>query len=86
MVQERMDSGMSGRGVWSVESYYYRLRQLRLGTCQALQEVQSVQLAEVPLAPKEPQHPVSLRLTTGVGTLEILDAGPATLDIGVSGQ
>ena len=48
--------------------------------CQALQEARSIQLAEVPLAPKEPQRPVSLRLTTDARTLEILDADPAVLD------
>ena len=85
MVQERMESGLSVRA-WCAErgitehAYYYRLRQIREVACQALESAQTVQLAEVPLAPKEPQHPVSLRLTTGTGTLEILDADPATLD------
>ena len=37
-------------------------------------------LAEAPLAPRKLKHPVSLRLTTGAGTLGILDADPATLD------
>ena len=85
MVQERMESGLSVRA-WCAErgitehAYYYRLRQIREVACQALESAQTVQLAEVPLTPKEPQHPVSLRLTTGTGTLEILDADPATLD------
>ena len=39
-----------------------------------------MQLAEVPLVPKEPKQHTNLRLTTGTGTLEILDADPATLD------
>ena len=85
MVQERMDSGLSVKA-WCAErgitehAYYYRLRQLRLGACQALQEVQTMQLAEVPLVPKEPKQHTNLRLTTGAGTLEILDADTATLD------
>ena len=85
MVQERMDSGLSVKA-WCAERgitehmYYYRLRQLRLGACQALQEAQTIQLAEVPLVPKEPKQHTNLRLTTGTGTLEILDADPATLD------
>ena len=85
MVQERMEIGLSVRA-WCAErgitehAYYYRLRQIREVACQALESAQTVQLAEVPLAPKEPQHPVSLRLTTGAGTLEILDADPPTLD------
>ena len=85
MLRERKESGLSVKA-WCAERgiaehvYYYRLRQLRLGACQALQEAQTMQLAEVPLTPKEPQHPVSLRLTTGAGTLEILDADPATVD------
>ena len=85
MVQERMESGLSVRA-WCAERgitehvYYYRLRQLRLGACQALQEAQRMQLAEVPLAPKEPKQHTNLRLTTDTGTLEILDADPATLD------
>ena len=61
--------------------YYYRLRQLRVDACQALQEVQPVQLAEVPLAPKEPECHVNLRLTTSVGTLEIMDADRQTLEL-----
>ena len=85
MVQERMKSGLSVKA-WCAERgitehvYYYRLRQLRLGACQALQEAQAMQLAEVPLAPKKPKEHTNLRLTTGAGTLEILDADPATLD------
>ena len=61
MVQERKESGLSVRE-WCLERgitehvYYYRLRQLRLAACQALQEAQPVQLAEVPLAPKEPER------------------------------
>ena len=85
MVQERMESGLSVKA-WCAERgitehvYYYRLRQLRLGACQALQEAQTMQLAEVPLVPKKPKEHTNLRLTTGAGTLEILDADPVTLD------
>ena len=48
--------------------------------CQALQEVQPVQLAEVPLAPKPEETHAKLRLTTKTGTLEILDADRSVLD------
>lgn len=79
MVQERKESGLSvkewcaGCGI-TEHVYYYRLRQLRMSACQALQETQPVQLAEVPLAPKVPERHASLRLTTRAGTLEIMDA------------
>ena len=85
MVQERMGSGLSVKA-WCAERgitehvYYYRLRQLRLGACQALQEAQTMQLAEVPLTPKELKQHTNLRLTTGTRKLEILDVDPATLD------
>ena len=71
---------------WDTEHvYYYRLRQLRLAACQALQEAQPAQLAEVPLAPKEPATHTSLRLTTRVGTLEIMDADRQTLEVVLRG-
>ena len=79
MVLERKESGLSVKE-WCSERgitehvYYYRLRQLRMSACQALQETQPVQLAEVPLAPKVPERHASLRLTTKAGTLEIMDA------------
>ena len=79
MVLERKESGLSVKE-WCSERgitehvYYYRLRQLRMAACQALQEAQPVQLAEVPLAPKAPERHASLRLTTKAGTLEIMDA------------
>ena len=79
MVLERKESGLSVKE-WCSERgitehvYYYRLRQLRMSACQALQETQPVQLAEVPLAPKVPERHASLRLTTRAGTLEIMDA------------
>ena len=79
MVLERKESGLSVKE-WCAERgitehvYYYRLRQLRMSACQALQEAQPVQLAEVPLAPKVPERHASLRLTTRAGTLEIMDA------------
>ena len=73
--------------VWDTEHvYYYRLRQLRLAACHALQETQTVQLAEVPLAPKEPEHHSSLRLTTRAGTLEIMDAEQQTLELVLRGM
>ena len=66
--------------------YYYRLRQLRLVACHALQEVEPVQLAEVPLAPKEPECHAKLRLTTRAGTLEIMDADRQTLELVLRGM
>ena len=66
--------------------YYYRLRQRRLAACHALQEAQPVQLAEVPLAPKEPECHTKLRLTTVAGTLEIMDADRQTLELVLRGM
>ena len=86
MVQERKESGLSvkewcaGCGI-TEHVYYYRLRQLRLAACNMLEQAQPVQLAEVPLAPKEPEQPVPLRLTTRGGTLEIMDANRETLEL-----
>ena len=91
MVQERKESGLSvkewcaGCGI-TEHVYYYRLRQLRLAACHALQETQPVQLAEVPLAPKEPEHHASLRLTTRAGTLEIMDADRQMLELVLRGM
>ena len=57
MVQERKESGLSVKK-WCQEQglaehiYYYRLRKLRQAACNALEQAQPVQLAEVPLAPK----------------------------------
>ena len=91
MVQERRESGLSVKA-WCSERgiteyvYYYRLRQLRLAACQALQEAQPAQLAEVPLAPQEPERHTNLRLTTRVGTLEIMDADRQTLELVLRGM
>ena len=85
MVQERKESGLSvkewcaGCGI-TEHVYYYRLRQLRLAACHALQEAQPVQLAEVP------EHHASLRLTTRAGTLEIMDADRQTLELVLRGM
>ena len=90
MVQERMESGLSVKA-WCSEReitehvYYYRLRQLRLAACQALQEAQQPQLAEIPLAPQEPERHTSLRLTTRAGTLEIMDADRQMLELVLRG-
>ena len=86
MVQERKESGLSVKEwcAWcgiTEHVYYYRFRQLRLAACHALQEVEPVQLAEVPLAPKEPECHAKLRLTTEAGTLEIMDADRQTLEL-----
>ena len=60
--------------------YYYRLRKLRQAACTALEQAQPLQLAEVPLAPKPQESHAKLRLTTRIGTLEIMDADRSTLD------
>ena len=74
-------------GAWVTEHvYYYRLRQLRMSACQALQEAQPVQLAEVPLAPKVPERHASLRQTTRAGTLEIMDADRQMLELVLRGM
>ena len=86
MLRERKESGLSVRA-WCLEHgitehvYYYRLRKLRQAACLALEQAQPVQLAEVPLAPKEPERQAKLRLTTGAGTLEITDANCETLEL-----
>ena len=86
MLRERKESGLSVRA-WCSEHgisehvYYYRLRKLRQAACLALEQAQPVQLAEVPLAPKEPECHAKLRLTTGSGTLEIMDADQNTLEL-----
>lgn len=85
MLRERQESGLSVKD-WCQEqgisehSYYYRLRRLRQMACSALEKVQPLQLAEVPLAPKQEDCQARLRLTTKAGTLEILDTDRSTLD------
>ena len=85
MLRERKESGLSVRA-WCAErgitehAYYYRLRQLRQMACNALEQAQPLQLAEVPLAPKPEESHAMLRLTTKAGTLEILDADRSVLD------
>ena len=85
MIRERQDSGLSVKD-WCLEqgisehSYYYRLRRLRQIACNALDQAQPVQLAEVPLAPKQEESHAKLRLTTKAGTLEIMDADRSVLD------
>ena len=86
MLRERKESGLSVR-VWRSEHgitehmYYYRLRKLRQAACNMLEQAQPMQLPEVPLVPKEPERPAQLRLTTGAGTLEIMDANRETLEL-----
>ena len=60
--------------------YYYRLRKLRQAACVALEQAQSIQLAEVLLASKPEETHAKLRLTTEAGTLEIMDAERSVLD------
>ena len=85
MLRQRKESGLSVKD-WCVEqgisehSYYYRLRRLRQMACNALEQTQSVQLAEVPLAPNPEESHSKLRLTTKAGTLEIMDADRSVLD------
>ena len=85
MLRERQESGLSVKD-WCQEqgisehSYYYRLRRLRQMACNALEQAQPLQLAEVPLAPKPEESHTKLRLTTKTGTLEIMDADRSVLD------
>ena len=58
MLREQKESGLSVKA-WCQERglaehiYYYRLRKLRQAACTALEQAQPLQLAEVPLAPKQ---------------------------------
>ena len=85
MLRQRKESGLSVKD-WCLEqgisehSYYYRLRRLRQMACNALEQAQAVQMAEVPLAPKPEESHAKLRLTTKNGTLEIMDADRSVLD------
>ena len=85
MLRQRKESCLSVKE-WCREQglaehiYYYRLRKLRQAACTALEQAQPVQLAEVPLSPKPQESHAKLRLTTRIGTLEIMDADRSTLD------
>ena len=85
MLRERKESGLSVKE-WYRERglaehvYHYRLRKLRQAACTALEQTQPLQLAEVPLAPKQEGSYARLRLTTKAGTLEIQDADHGVLD------
>ena len=85
MLREQKESGLSVKA-WCQERglaehiYYYRLRKLRQAACTALEQAQPLQLAEVPLAPKQEGSRAKLRLTTKAGTLEIMDADRSVLD------
>ena len=85
MVRECKESGLTVKN-WCAErgiteyAYYYRLRKLRQAACDALQQAQPVQLAEIPLTPKETELGAQLRLTTQAGTLEIANADREVLD------
>lgn len=47
------------------------LRELRQAACTALEQTQPLQLAEVPMVPRQEGSYARLRLTTKAGTLEI---------------
>ena len=85
MLREQKESGLSVKA-WCQEQgmaehiYYYRLRKIRQAACTALEQAQPLQLAEVPLAPKQEESYAKLRLTTKAGTLEIMDADHSVLD------
>ena len=85
MLRARKESGLSVKA-WCAERgiaehvYYYRLRQLRQIACNALEQAQPAQLAEIPLAPKMSRNQPVLRLTTSAGTLEIINADRSVLD------
>lgn len=85
ILREQKESGLSVKvGCQERELaehiYYYRLRKLRQAACAALEQTQPLQLAEVPLAPKQEDCQARLRLTKKAGTLEILDADRTVLD------
>ena len=83
MIQQQKASGLSVKS-WCAENgvsentYYYRLRKIRQRACTALEQMQEVTLAEVPLAPKQDFH-TQIRITLNAGTVEISDAGPEVL-------
>ena len=85
MLRDRKESGLSVKA-WCAEhgisehAYYYRLRQLRQMACNALEQAQPAQLAEIQLAPKMRGNQPVLRLTTNAGTLEIINADRSVLD------
>ena len=85
MLREQKESGLSVKA-WCQERglaehiYYYRLRKLRQAACTALEQAQPLQLAEVPLAPKQEESHIKPRLTTKAGVLEIKDADNSALD------
>ena len=85
MLREQKESGLSVKQ-WCQERglaehiYYYRLRKLRQAACTALEQAQPLQLAEIPLAPKQEESHIKLRLTTKAGVLEITDADSSALD------
>ena len=85
MLRECKESGLTVKN-WCAErgitehAYYYRLRKLRQAACDALQQAQPVQLAAIPLTPKETELGAQLRLTTQAGTLEIANADREVLD------
>ena len=85
MFREQKESGLSVKA-WCQEQglaehiYYYRLRKLRQMACTALEQAQPLQVAEVPLAPKQEENHAKLRLTAKAGTLEIWDADRSVLD------
>ena len=85
MLRQRKETGLSVKE-WFQEQglaqhiYFYRLRKLRQMACTALEQAQTVQLAEVPLAPKPEESDAKLRLTTKTGMLDVMDADHSVLD------
>ena len=83
MIQQQKASGLSVKS-WcakngvSENTYYYRLRKIRQTACTALEQMQEVTLAEVPLAPKQDFH-TQIRIPLNAGTVEISDAVPEVL-------
>lgn len=82
MLRERKESRLSVKA-WCAEhgitehAYYYRLRQM---ACNALEQTQPTQLAEVPLVPKSSASQTNLLLTTKAGSLEIMNMDQSGLD------
>lgn len=78
MLRERQKSGLFVKE-WCLEqrisehSAYYRLRRISPAACAVMEQAQPLQLAGVPLAPKQEENHAKLRLNTKAGTLEIMD-------------
>lgn len=78
-VKEQRESGLTVRQ-WCLEqgisehAYYYRLHKVRQSMCNALEQVSSPQLAEIPVAPSV-NHGMNIRISFSGSTVDISNAG-----------